>query len=257
MALWDPFKPLGGNTVEDLRTRDLHPLERPLLRPWPLHRRAGRGRPASRTPDVNVLVHPGVPAWRSSSAVRPTTAATEYIIRQVEAAAPGSTWAIGTEINLVNRLAKVSPGQDRSSASIPRSAPAPRCTGSTQASCSGRFGGAGGGERGQSDRRATQGEAFRGRRPEPDAHPLRLEPLSPPGERGSGSEGSRNLANGPDKLARDLSPLHLAHRARRALQVLAERVRRTRVGVQGSPCGTQNRGTRTTPRPVRGLTRHR
>ena len=31
---------------------------------------------------------------------------TEYIIRQVTAGAPGSVWAVGTEIHLVNRLAK-------------------------------------------------------------------------------------------------------------------------------------------------------
>jgi len=34
---------------------------------------------------------------------------TEYIIDQVVAAEPGSIWAIGTEINLVNRLAKENP----------------------------------------------------------------------------------------------------------------------------------------------------
>ncbi|MFG0275274.1 MAG: quinolinate synthase NadA, partial [Phycisphaerales bacterium] len=31
---------------------------------------------------------------------------TEYIIRTVEQAAPGTKWAIGTEVHLVNRLAK-------------------------------------------------------------------------------------------------------------------------------------------------------
>jgi quinolinate synthase len=31
---------------------------------------------------------------------------TEYIIKQVTASAPGSVWAVGTEIHLVNRLAQ-------------------------------------------------------------------------------------------------------------------------------------------------------
>ena len=30
---------------------------------------------------------------------------TEYILKQVRASAPGSVWAVGTEIHLVNRLA--------------------------------------------------------------------------------------------------------------------------------------------------------
>jgi quinolinate synthase len=36
---------------------------------------------------------------------------TEYIIRAVEAAPPGTAWAIGTELNLVQRLAKAHPEQ--------------------------------------------------------------------------------------------------------------------------------------------------
>jgi len=31
---------------------------------------------------------------------------TEYIIRQVSAGAPGTVWAVGTELHLVNRLAQ-------------------------------------------------------------------------------------------------------------------------------------------------------
>jgi quinolinate synthase len=36
---------------------------------------------------------------------------TEFIIRTVEAAPPGSAWAIGTELNLVKRLAQAHPEQ--------------------------------------------------------------------------------------------------------------------------------------------------
>jgi quinolinate synthase len=34
---------------------------------------------------------------------------TEFIIKTIEAAPPGSAWAIGTELNLVSRLAKAHP----------------------------------------------------------------------------------------------------------------------------------------------------
>ncbi|HEY8478695.1 MAG TPA: quinolinate synthase NadA, partial [Spirillospora sp.] len=34
---------------------------------------------------------------------------TEYIIKPVREAPPGSAWAIGTELNLVNRLAQTNP----------------------------------------------------------------------------------------------------------------------------------------------------
>jgi quinolinate synthase len=36
---------------------------------------------------------------------------TEFIIRTVEAAPPGTSWAIGTELNLVRRLARQHPEQ--------------------------------------------------------------------------------------------------------------------------------------------------
>jgi quinolinate synthase len=36
---------------------------------------------------------------------------TAYIVKQVEAAPPGAQWAIGTEVHLINRLAKAHPEQ--------------------------------------------------------------------------------------------------------------------------------------------------
>ena len=37
---------------------------------------------------------------------------TEFIIKTIEAAAPGSSWAIGTELNLVKRLAEAHPDKN-------------------------------------------------------------------------------------------------------------------------------------------------
>jgi quinolinate synthase len=61
-------------------------------------------------PNVKVLVHPECPF----DVVRAADLAgsTEYIIEQVRAAAPGTHWAIGTEIHLVHRLALEHPEQN-------------------------------------------------------------------------------------------------------------------------------------------------
>lgn len=60
-------------------------------------------------PAVKVLVHPECPfeVVRAADFV----GSTEYIIEQVRGAAPGTHWAIGTEINLVHRLAQEHPEQ--------------------------------------------------------------------------------------------------------------------------------------------------
>jgi quinolinate synthase len=60
-------------------------------------------------PTVRVLVHPECPfdVVRSADLV----GSTEFIIEQVRRGAPGTSWAIGTEINLVHRLALEHPEQ--------------------------------------------------------------------------------------------------------------------------------------------------
>ena len=58
-------------------------------------------------PGVNVLVHPECrhEVVQASDYV----GSTEYIIKTLDAAEPGSSWAIGTELNLVRRLARMHP----------------------------------------------------------------------------------------------------------------------------------------------------
>jgi len=54
-------------------------------------------------PGIKVIVHPEVP-WDIVQAAD-DSGSTEYIIKQVKNSPAGSTWAVGTEIHLVNRLA--------------------------------------------------------------------------------------------------------------------------------------------------------
>ena len=54
-------------------------------------------------PGVRVIVHPEVPFDVVQAA--DDSGSTEYILSQVRAGAPGSVWAVGTEVHLVHRLA--------------------------------------------------------------------------------------------------------------------------------------------------------
>jgi quinolinate synthase len=63
----------------------------------------------AKVPDVNVLVHPECrhEVVRKADLV----GSTEFIINTVRAAPLGTKWAIGTELNLVGRLAQEHPEQ--------------------------------------------------------------------------------------------------------------------------------------------------
>jgi quinolinate synthase len=63
-----------------------------------------------RVPGVNVLVHPECTYDVVTAA--DYVGSTEYIIRTIEAAPAGTAWAIGTELNLVRRLANAHPDKE-------------------------------------------------------------------------------------------------------------------------------------------------
>jgi quinolinate synthase len=64
----------------------------------------------ARVPDVNVLVHPECRHEVVTAADQ--IGSTEYIIKTIEAAEPGTSWAVGTELNLVRRLANAHPDKN-------------------------------------------------------------------------------------------------------------------------------------------------
>jgi len=107
-VLWDPHKPDGGLTHDQIRAAKV------LL--WRGHCSVhGRFSLSAveevrgRVPGVQVLVHPE--CRHDVVLAADLVGSTEFIIRTVEAAPPGSAWAIGTELNLVQRLAKAHPDQ--------------------------------------------------------------------------------------------------------------------------------------------------
>jgi quinolinate synthase len=109
MCVWNPHDPqLGGN--------DRARLEHSRVILWqghcsvhamfkPEHVDAFR----ANLPGVKILVHPECAMEVVDKA--DLVGSTSYIIRQVEAAQPGTKWAIGTELHLVKRLEKNHPEQ--------------------------------------------------------------------------------------------------------------------------------------------------
>ena len=109
MPLWNynrPYGSLGGNTLEE--------LERAKVILWQghcsVHQRftvdqinAARAKYAS----IHVIVHPECRYEVVQAA--DSNGSTEFIARSIAGGAPGSKWAVGTEINLVSRLAHENP----------------------------------------------------------------------------------------------------------------------------------------------------
>lgn len=110
MPVWNPYHDeLGGTTPEALRNSrvilwqgycSVHQMFRPE------HVDHFR----QQYPDIKILVHPE--CMRSVVDKSDVIGSTEKIIRAVEEAPPGTRWAIGTELHLVNRLKKEYPQQE-------------------------------------------------------------------------------------------------------------------------------------------------
>jgi quinolinate synthase len=103
MIVWDPYEDLGGNTAEAVGKA------RVIL--WKgycsVHQRFTPEQIAKvrrENPGVRVIAHPECKFEVAQAADE--IGSTEGIIRAIKAAPPGSKWAVGTEIHMVNRLSK-------------------------------------------------------------------------------------------------------------------------------------------------------
>ena len=108
-VVWNPHLPGGGLTDEQLRNA------RMIL--WKGHCSVhGRFSPAvvdelrAKHPGINILVHPECKHEVVLKA--DLVGSTEFIIKTIEAAPAGSSWAIGTELNLVKRLGDLHPDKN-------------------------------------------------------------------------------------------------------------------------------------------------
>lgn len=106
MPMWNPHRPLGGSSADELRDG------RVIL--WhgfcSVHRRFTVDqidRARAEHPDVRVIVHPECPVEVVDAADE--AGSTDYIRKAIAGASDPTTFAIGTEINLVRRLAAQHP----------------------------------------------------------------------------------------------------------------------------------------------------
>ncbi len=103
MVVWDPEQELGGNTEQQIRKAKM------IL--WKgycsVHQRflpEHVDRVRAEHPGMRVIVHPECRFEVVQKA--DDTGSTEGILKKITAASSGSSWAVGTEIHLVNRLAR-------------------------------------------------------------------------------------------------------------------------------------------------------
>ena len=110
MCVWNPHEPeLGGNSKAALEASRVilwqgHCSVHAMFRPE--HVDGLR----KNIPGVKILVHPECSMEVVDKA--DLVGSTSYILRQVEQAAPGTKWAIGTELHLVKRLEAAHPEQE-------------------------------------------------------------------------------------------------------------------------------------------------
>lgn len=101
MIVWTPGKPLGGNTPDQIKQASMilwdgHCLVHTRFKTD--HMTAAR----NTYPDASIIVHPE--CTEEVVAMSDATGSTSGIVKYVEAASPGDTIIIGTEVNLVKRL---------------------------------------------------------------------------------------------------------------------------------------------------------
>jgi len=103
MVVWNPYEEMGGNSPEAVRR------SRIIL--WKgycsVHQRflpEHVARVRREHPGIRVIVHPECRFEVAQAADE--IGSTEGILKAVEASRPGSQWAVGTEVHLVNRLSK-------------------------------------------------------------------------------------------------------------------------------------------------------
>jgi quinolinate synthase len=110
MPVWDPYsEDLGGSTEQQIVDSRVvlwkgHCSVHQMFRPEHVHQFR------ERIPEIKILVHPECP--QEVNDLADISGSTSTILKTVQQAAPGTKWAIGTELHLVNRIKKEHPEQE-------------------------------------------------------------------------------------------------------------------------------------------------
>jgi quinolinate synthase len=108
-VLWNPWKPMGGLTQDEIKNATVI-LWRGHCSVHGRFTRDSVNEVRTRVPGVNVIVHPE--CTHDVVTAADVVGSTEKIIHTVSQSAPGSKWAVGTELNLVSRLAANNPDKE-------------------------------------------------------------------------------------------------------------------------------------------------
>ena len=110
MPVFDPHESeLGGNTDDAIKNSKVI-LWKGHCSVHQMFRKEHVEQFRKKFPGVKILVHPECP--QEVNDLADISGSTSKIIKTVEEAAPGTKWAIGTELHLVNRLKKEHPEQE-------------------------------------------------------------------------------------------------------------------------------------------------
>jgi len=108
-VLWNPWKPMGGLTEDEIRNAKMI-LWRGHCSVHGRFTRESIKEVRARIPGVQVIVHPE--CQHEVVVDSDVVGSTEKIIQAVSNSPAGSKWAIGTELNLVSRLAQNNPDKE-------------------------------------------------------------------------------------------------------------------------------------------------
>ncbi len=108
MPVWDPRLPLGGNRVDQIQQSRVllwrgHCSVHQMFKPSHIEQFRKQHE------NAKILVHPECMMQVVDAA--DLVGSTDFIIKTIEKAPPGSVWGVGTELHLVNRLAQEHPEQ--------------------------------------------------------------------------------------------------------------------------------------------------
>jgi len=111
MLVWDYQQPRGGVTHEQIKSAKMI-LWKGFCSVHQLFETEDIDNFRATYPDTKVISHPeaSFEVCQKSDAV----GSTEYIIKTIKDSAPGSRWLVGTELNLVNRLAQEGKAENKS-----------------------------------------------------------------------------------------------------------------------------------------------